>query len=67
MTNAAKTRRILINDDGWIMSEAEPPLTVNDLKKRMVDTYQGSPVGALLWCVGNREVYSYEMCHLCTP
>ena len=60
MTNSAKTRRILINDDGWIMSEAEPPLTADDLRKRMVDTYQGSPVGALLWCVGNREVYSYE-------
>ena len=60
MTASEKMRRILINDDGWIMSEAEPPLTVNDLKERMVDTYEGAPVGALLWCIGNREVYSYE-------
>jgi hypothetical protein len=58
--NTAKTRRILINDDGWIRREAEPPLTVNDLKERMVDTYQGSPVGALFWSIGGREVYSYE-------
>jgi len=36
---AAIPRRILINDDGWIMSEAEPPLAVSDLKERMVDTY----------------------------
>lgn len=44
MTKTAKARRILINDDGWIMSKAEPPLTVNALKKRMVDSYQDSPV-----------------------
>jgi hypothetical protein len=42
------------------MKEAEPPLTVKDLKERMVDTYAGSPIGALFWCIGNREVYSYE-------
>lgn len=60
MTKANKPRRILINDDGWITSEAEPPLTVADLKERMVDTYGGSAVDALFWCVGNSEVYSYE-------
>lgn len=58
--DTAKTRRILINDDGWIRREAEPPLTVNDLKERMVDTYQDSPVGALFLSIGGREVYSYE-------
>ena len=60
MTQVVKPRRILINDDGWIMSEAEPPLTTKDLKRRMVDTYAGSPIGALFWCIGNREVYNYE-------
>ena len=60
MTEARKTRRILSNDDGWIMGEAGAPLTARDLKEKMVDTYEGSPVDALLWCVGNREVYHYE-------
>ena len=60
MTRSKKIRRILINDDGWIMGAAKPPLTVSDLKERMVDTYEGTPVGALLWCIGNREVYDYE-------
>ena len=53
-------RSILVNDDGWIISEAQPPLTARDLKEKMVDTYRGTPLGALLWCVGNREVYHFE-------
>ncbi len=52
-------RPLLVNDDGWIISEAQPPLTARDLKERMVDTYRGTP-GALLWCIGNREVYHFE-------
>ena len=51
---------LLVNDDGWIISEAQPPLTTRDLKEKMVDTYRGAPLGALLWCIGNREVYQYE-------
>lgn len=39
------------------MGEAWPPLSVEDLQERMVATYQGTPTGALCWCVGNREVY----------
>ena len=53
-------RSILVNDDGWIISEAQPPLTARDLKEKMVDTYSGTPLGALLWCIGNREVYNFE-------
>ena len=53
-------RSILVNDDGWIISEAQPPLTARDLKEKMVDTYHGTPLGALLWCIGNREVYHFE-------
>ena len=55
-----KTRRILCNDDSWILTEAIAPLTVRDLKERMIDTYKNTPVGALCWCVGDHEVYSYE-------
>ena len=53
-------RSILVNDDGWIISEAQPPMTARDLKEKMVDTYSGTPLGALLWCIGNREVYHFE-------
>ena len=51
---------IILNDDCWIMGHACPPLTIDDLRERMVGTYQGTPAGVLCWCVGNREVYSYE-------
>ena len=60
MSAPATRRPLLVNDDGWIMSEAQPPLTVRDLKEKMVDTYRGTPLGALLWCIGNREVYQHE-------
>ena len=60
MAIPATHRPILVNDDGWIISEAQPPLTARDLKEKMVDTYGGTPVGALLWCLGNREVYDFE-------
>ena len=42
------------------MTEAVTPLAVRDLKERMIDTYADTPVGALCWCVGDHEVYSYE-------
>ena len=60
MPGPAKNRPLLVNDDGWLISEAQPPLTARDLKERMVDTYRETPLGALLWCVGNREVYKFE-------
>ena len=60
MTAREKPRRIISNDDGWILSEFEPPVTVQDLKARMVDTYKGTQVGALLWCVGNTNICGYE-------
>ena len=53
-------RRILINDDGSLLGDVEPPLTIKDLKEKMVDTYLDTHVDALLWCLGNREVYGYE-------
>jgi hypothetical protein len=53
-----KPRRLLCNDDGAIMS-LEPPLTVDHFRQ-MVQTYKGSPVDALFWCVGDREVYTYD-------
>ena len=60
MATSNKTRRIIVNDDGWIMSEAGPPLTVDDLREKMVATYAGTPVDALFWNIGGNEVYSHE-------
>ena len=60
MSTCKKPRRIISNDDGWILSEYEPPVTDLDLKARMIDTYKNTQVGALLWCVGSPIVCSYE-------
>ena len=60
MATTRDIRRILINDDGSFLSDMEPVLTVRDLKEHMVDTYKNTPVDALLWCLGKREVYHYE-------
>ena len=60
MSGARKDRRLLVNDDGWLMSEHEPPLTPEDLRDKMVATYRDTPVDAILWSVGGHEVYDYE-------
>lgn len=60
MPRSVKPRPLLVNDDGWIIGEAQPPLTAKDIKERMVDTYRDTPLGALMWCIGNREVYDFE-------
>ena len=60
MAQNKKERRVILNDDGWIMAEAWPPLRIDDLRQQMVATYEGTAAGALCWCVGNNEVYSYE-------
>ena len=60
MTGSKKARRVLCNDDGWIMTESVAPITVRELKERMIDTYADTPVGALCWCVGGIGLYNYE-------
>jgi hypothetical protein len=42
-----KDRRIISNDDGWIMSNMTGPVTAETIKERMVDTYPGSPIGGI--------------------
>lgn len=53
-------RSVLVNDDGWLMNENEPPLTPEILRERMVAPYRDAPVDALLWSVGGGQVYHYE-------
>ena len=57
---ARKDRKIISNDDGWIMSNMTGPVTPQTIKERMIDTYAGAPIGAVSWCVGNSETYEYE-------
>ena len=50
---------IVSTDDAWILSAIEPPVTVADLKEKVVDAHLGTPA-ALWWSVGDHEVYNFE-------
>ncbi|MEE2659553.1 MAG: hypothetical protein VX733_13690 [Candidatus Latescibacterota bacterium] len=52
--------RIIVNDDGWILTADEALATPETIHERMVSSYEGSPVDVVSWCVGNQEVYDYE-------
>ena len=59
LSMTSKERRIISNDDGWIMN-FETPVTPETITEGMVATYPGSPVGGVSWCVGNSETFTYE-------
>lgn len=59
MTTDTHTPRVIFTDDGWILSAAEPPLTVEDLRTQVVKSHAW-PGGALWWSIGDHEVYHYE-------
>ena len=50
---------IICTDDGWVFSTARPPISVEEIKEKMVDVYAGTPT-ALWWSVGDHEIYNYE-------
>ena len=52
-------RPIFWTDDGLIMSNARPPLTIDMLRKQMIEPLNGTPA-SLWWSVGDHEVYHYE-------
>ena len=60
MTRTAENRLIISNDDGWIMSNMTGPVTPETIARMMVDTYPGTPIGGVSWCVGNSETYEFE-------
>ena len=60
MTTSQRHRRMLSNDDGWIMGTYGPPLTRDDMRDKMIAPYVGSPVDLFLWSIGGHEVYDYE-------
>ena len=55
-----KDWKIIGNDDGWILSSYGPPISIEDLRDKMVAPHADSPIDTFLWSVGGREVYSYE-------
>lgn len=52
--------KIIINDDGWIVTFNKKGINKNSIKAEMIDRYLGSPVDAISWCFGDHEVYDYE-------
>ena len=59
MTTPNDAPSVIFTDDGWILSAANPPLTVDDLRANVVDSHAW-PGGALWWSIGDHEVYHYE-------
>lgn len=60
MPRSGKIRRVLDNDDAWIMAEAAPSLTPEKMWSDMIGPHEGSPVDAFLYSVGGHDVYDYE-------
>ena len=53
-------KKIIVNDDGWIITFNKKDIDKKTLKTEMLDRYSGSPVDAISWCFGDHEVYDYE-------
>ena len=56
----ASPKRIVLNDDGWIMSQIMTPVTTAVIKERIVDTYADSGLDTLSWCIGDTGRQRYE-------
>ncbi len=50
---------VIFTDDGWILSAADPPVTLLDLETKVIGGYAGTG-GAFWWSVGDHEVYQFE-------
>ena len=50
---------VIFTDDAWIFSATEPPVTVQDMKDKVVGAYTGTG-GAFWWSIGDHEMYHYE-------
>ena len=59
MTTRNDAPPVIFTDDGWILSATEPPVTVDDLRTKVVGSYAGTG-GSLWWSIGDHEVYNYE-------
>ena len=59
MSKGKGDRPIIWTDDGVIMANVEPPLTLGRLREQMIEPLKGTPA-SLWWNVGDHEVYHYE-------
>jgi hypothetical protein len=59
MADATDKPRVLSNDDGWVLGNYGPPITIDHLRDNMVGPHVGSPIDTFLWSVGGREVFAY--------
>ena len=60
MPRSGKTRRVLSNDDGWILGEAPVPISPQYMWDQMIGPHEGSPIDGFLWSIGGHNVYIYE-------
>ena len=49
---------LIFTDDAWILN-TEPPVSIEDLRQKVVGSYAGTS-GGFWWSVGDHEVYNYE-------
>ena len=59
MASRPKSPPVICTDDAWFMIAAEPPLTMETIKEKMLSLYEGTPA-ALWWAIGDHEVYHHE-------
>jgi len=52
-------RRVMSNDDGWIMNTPSP-LTPEYMWDNMIGPHVGTPIDGFMWSVGGHDTYSYE-------
>ena len=60
MPRSGKTRRVLSNDDGWLIGHAEYPLTPEKMWDDMVGPHVGTPIDGFLWSLGGHDVWDFE-------
>ena len=51
------------DDDGWILNNNPRPVTPETIRELMVDRYEGSPVGAISWCIGDNNIFDTGQDH----
>ena len=59
MISNQKSPPVICADDAWFMIAADPPLTVETLRDKLVPLYADT-LAAFWWAIGDHEVYHHE-------